>query len=166
MPVGAATCVPTGAAAPRYLISTPTMTRSAESIRGTLNVALACAAAFQAIHLQNAREPDSIHSVALPGLGAATGRVPPRRCASLMWTAYQLFLDAEFPDFGSMRAALLDQLSGIDALPEGARVRIQAPPRGDLPATGPVRLPSGWLGDGAEDLRAKTRVSHEGRFPR
>src|SRR5918912_1225751 len=39
MPVGSATCVPTGAAAPRYLISTPTMTGSAESVRGTLNVA-------------------------------------------------------------------------------------------------------------------------------
>jgi O-acetyl-ADP-ribose deacetylase (regulator of RNase III) len=127
MPVGCATCVATGAAAPRYLISTPTMTRSAESVRGTLNVALACAAAFQAIHMQNAREPDSIRSVALPGLGAATGRVPARRCASLMWTGYQLFRDAEFADFGSMRLALLDQLSGIDALPVSARVRIQAP---------------------------------------
>src|SRR5262245_56838952 len=125
MPLGCATCVPTGAASPRYLISTPTMTRSAESVRGTLNVALACAAAFQAIHLQNAREPDSLRSVALPGLGAATGRVPSRRCASLMWTGYQLFREAAFADFGSMRAALLDQLSGIDSMPVGTRVRIQ-----------------------------------------
>jgi len=117
MLVGCATCVPTGAASPRYLISTPTMTRSAESVRGTLNVALACAAAFQAIHMQNAREPDSIRSVALPGLGAATGRVPARRCASLMWTGYRLFRDAAFADFGTMRAALLDQLGGIDELP-------------------------------------------------
>jgi len=133
MPVGCATCVPTGGTTPRYLISTPTMTRSAESVRGTLNVALACAAAFQAIHIQNAREPESIRSVALPGLGAATGRVPSRRCASLMWTGYQLFRDAEFADFGSMRAALLDQLSGIDSLPTGTRVRIQPPPRRELP---------------------------------
>jgi O-acetyl-ADP-ribose deacetylase (regulator of RNase III) len=166
MPVGAATCVPTGAAAPRYLISTPTMTRSAESIRGTLNVALACAAAFQAVHMQNAREPDSIRSVALPGLGAATGRVPARRCASLMWTAYQLFLDAEFPDYGSMRAALLDQLSGIDARPAGTRVRIQPPPQGELPGPEAVRLPPVWPADGEADWQESARVSSAGRFPR
>jgi O-acetyl-ADP-ribose deacetylase (regulator of RNase III) len=162
MPVGAATCVPTGATAPRYLISTPTMTRSAESVRGTLNVALACAAAFQAIRMQNAREPDSIRSVALPGLGAATGRIPPRRCARLMWTAYQLLRDAEFPDFGSMRAALLDQLSGTASVPAGARIRIQPPPQGDL--SGPVRRTPGWIGDEEADLPTVTRVSSEGRF--
>ena len=74
LPVGHATCVPTGAAQPRYLISTPTMTASSEDISDTLNVALACAAAFQAVHMQNAREPGSIRSVALPGLGANTGQ--------------------------------------------------------------------------------------------
>jgi len=47
--------------------SIPTMTRSAERVRGTLNVALACAAAFQAIHRQNAREPGSIRSVPCRG---------------------------------------------------------------------------------------------------
>ena len=49
--------VRTGAVAPAYLISTPTMTASSEDISDTLNVALACAAAFQAVHMQNAREP-------------------------------------------------------------------------------------------------------------
>ncbi|HEU4758891.1 MAG TPA: hypothetical protein VFT91_02800, partial [Dehalococcoidia bacterium] len=58
--------------------------------------------------------------MALPGLGAATGRVPPRRCARLMWAGYQLCRDAEFPDFGSMRAALLDRLCGPASLPPGA----------------------------------------------
>jgi O-acetyl-ADP-ribose deacetylase (regulator of RNase III) len=164
MPVGAATCVPTGAAAPHYLISTPTMTRSAESIRGTLNVALACAAAFQAVHMQNAREPDSIRSVALPGLGAATGRVPARRCASLMWTAYQLFLDAEFPDFGGMRAALLDQLSGIEALPVGTRVRVRPPHRGDL--AGPESMPPAEGGpvDREAEWQGVPWLGSEGRF--
>src|SRR5437764_554559 len=83
MPVGYATCVPTGSARPAFLISTPTMTGSSDDISDTLNVALACAAAFQAIHMQNAREPDSLASVALPGLGANTGRVPPEICADL-----------------------------------------------------------------------------------
>jgi O-acetyl-ADP-ribose deacetylase (regulator of RNase III) len=106
MPVGYAACVPTGAAVPRYLISAPTMLRSAEDVSATLNVALACAAAFQAVHMQNARDPGSITSVALPGLGAATGRVPPRACAGLMWTGYALFNDCAFRDFEAMRAAL------------------------------------------------------------
>jgi O-acetyl-ADP-ribose deacetylase (regulator of RNase III) len=61
LPVGFATCVPTGSDWPRYLISTPTMVASSEDISDSLNVALACAAAFQAVHMQNAREPgDSV----------------------------------------------------------------------------------------------------------
>ena len=48
LPVGSATCVPTGIGAPAYLISTPTMEKSSENISDTLNVAFACAAAFQA----------------------------------------------------------------------------------------------------------------------
>ncbi len=160
MPVGCATCVPTGTTAPSYLISTPTMTRSAESVRGTINVALACAAAFQAIHMQNARVPGSIRSVALPGLGAATGRVPARRCASLMWTGYQLFQDAAFTDFGSMRAALLDQLSGIDTLPATARVRVQ-PPRELME---PESVSADFVVGGEGAFPRVPRMGGEGRF--
>ncbi len=87
MPVGHATCVATGQVQPGYLISTPTMTGSSENVSDTLNVALACAAAFQAVHMQNAREPGTIRSVALPGLGANTGQVPVEICADLMWTS-------------------------------------------------------------------------------
>lgn len=106
MPVGHATCVPTGRPMPRFLISTPTMVASNEDISDTMNVALAAAAAFQAVHMQNALQPGSITSVALPGLGASTGRVPPEICADLMWTAYDLFRTAEFPDYATMRKAL------------------------------------------------------------
>jgi O-acetyl-ADP-ribose deacetylase (regulator of RNase III) len=127
MPVGCATCVPTGVAAPRFLISTPTMVQSSEDVRETVNVALACAAAFQAIHLQNRRQPGGITSVALPGLGAATGRVPVRVCANLMWTGYTLFGDYEYPDFNTMRAALLDQLGSMGAMTEDTRLRIKVP---------------------------------------
>ncbi len=113
MPVGHATCVPTGQMQPRYLISTPTMIGSSENVSDTLNVALACAAAFQAVHMQNAREPGSVRSVALPGLGANTGQVPVEICADLMWTAYHLFREREFTDFGEMRKALEEQLGDL-----------------------------------------------------
>lgn len=111
--IGHATCVPTGAARPAYLISTPTMNTSSEDVSDTLNVALACAAAFQAIHMQNAREPGSIGSVALPGLGANTGKVPPEICADLMWTGYSLFRRRAFDDFAAMRAALEAELGDL-----------------------------------------------------
>jgi O-acetyl-ADP-ribose deacetylase (regulator of RNase III) len=106
MPVGHATCVPTGRPSPRFLISTPTMVASSEDVSDTMNVVLAAAAAFQAVHMQNATNPGSITSIALPGLGANTGRVPPEICADLMWTAYDLFRSAQLPDFQTMRAAL------------------------------------------------------------
>ncbi|MDY3557774.1 macro domain-containing protein [Gemmata sp. JC673] len=126
MPVGAATCVPTGGLRPRFLISTPTMVQSAQDISDTLNVALACAAAFQAVHMQNAKEPGSIESLALPGLGAATGRVPPRVCANLMWTAFTLFSEYVFRDYDTLRTAVLSQLGGHDL--EGEEpIRVSVP---------------------------------------
>jgi len=116
LPVGHAVCVPTGQMQPRYLISTPTMVGSSEDISDTLNVALACAAAFQAVHIQNSAEPGSIRSVALPGLGANTGKVPVEICADLMWTAYQLFREREFDDFGAMRATLEEILGDLNPM--------------------------------------------------
>src|SRR5262249_27207197 len=113
LPVGHATCVPTGTPRPAFLISTPTMTSSSEDISDTLNVALACAAAFQAVHMQNGRAPGSINSVALPGLGAETGRVPVEICADLMWTGYNLFRRRAFDDFTAMRAALVEELGDL-----------------------------------------------------
>jgi O-acetyl-ADP-ribose deacetylase (regulator of RNase III) len=113
LPVGHATCVLTGENTPRFLISTPTMTGSSEDISDSLNVALACAAAFQAVHMHNAQEPGSIRSVALPGLGANTGKVPVEICADLMWTGYNLFREQEFHDFAAMRAALEDILGDL-----------------------------------------------------
>jgi O-acetyl-ADP-ribose deacetylase (regulator of RNase III) len=127
MPVGCATCVPTGASVPRFLISTPTMVKSSEDISETLNVALACAAAFQAVHMQNAREPGSITSVALPGLGAGTGQVPMRVCANLMWTGYTLFNDCAFRDYDAMRAVLREQFGDVGTMPEEMRYRIKVP---------------------------------------
>jgi O-acetyl-ADP-ribose deacetylase (regulator of RNase III) len=113
MPVGYATCVETGADMPRFLISTPTMGASSEDISDTLNVALACSAAFQAVHMQNARLAGSIRAIALPGLGANTGKVPVEICADLMWTAYNLFREREFTDFAALREALEEELGDL-----------------------------------------------------
>ncbi len=113
MPVGYATCVPTGRPQPGYLISTPTMIQSSENISDTMNVALACAAAFQVIHQQNDRLPGSIRAVAMPGLGANTGRVPAEICADLMWTGYDLFRERAFADFTEMRNALEEILGDL-----------------------------------------------------
>jgi O-acetyl-ADP-ribose deacetylase (regulator of RNase III) len=138
LPVGHAVCVPTGAPVPLYLISTPTMTASSEDISDTLNVALACAAAFQAVHMQNGRLPGSIRSVALPGLGANTGKVPVEICADLMWTGYNLFREQEFSDFAALRQALEEQLGDLGPMTggkSGKKKAPSAPPSHGGPAT-------------------------------
>jgi O-acetyl-ADP-ribose deacetylase (regulator of RNase III) len=129
LPVGSAVCVPSGAVNPRFLISTPTMETSSQNVSETLNVALACAAAFQAIHWQNKAAPGSIGSVALVGMGARTGRVPARVCANLMWTGYTLFNDYRFEDYDDLRSTVLAQLDDIENAPEEKRVRIAPPQR-------------------------------------
>ncbi|MFI9344852.1 macro domain-containing protein [Streptomyces sp. NPDC052773] len=127
LPVGSAVCVPSGAVTPEYLISTPTMETSSQNVSETLNVALACAAAFQAIHQQNDEKPGSIESVALVGMGARTGRVPARVCANLMWTGYTLFNDYSFEDYDELRATIVAQLDDIDNVPQEQRVRVTPP---------------------------------------
>lgn len=125
--VGTATCVDTGCAAPRYLISTPSFT-SGEHGREALDIALACAAAFQAVAAQNRALPGSITSVAVPGIGAATGRVPVEVCADLMWTAYNLLLHNDFADFVAMRGGLLSELGDL-----GNDLSVTAPRVSPLP---------------------------------
>ncbi|MCC9311492.1 macro domain-containing protein [Kitasatospora sp. RB6PN24] len=129
LPVGSAVCVPSGAVNPRFLISAPTMATSSQNVSETLNVALACAAAFQAVHRQNREEPGSIRSVALVGMGAQTGRVPARVCANLMWTGYTLFNDFDFDDYDELRATVVAQLDDIESAPVEQRVRIAPPAR-------------------------------------
>ncbi|AYV30488.1 RNase III inhibitor [Streptomyces sp. ADI95-16] len=129
LPVGSAVCVPSGAVRPKFLISTPTMETSSENVSETLNVALACAAAFQAVHRQNAEAPGSIESVALVGMGARTGRVPARVCANLMWTGYTLFNDYSFDDYDELRDTVTAQLDDIENAPAGKAIRITPPRR-------------------------------------
>lgn len=129
LPVGSAVCVPSGAINPKFLISTPTMEHSSQNVSETLNVALACAAAFQAIHRQNNEVPGSIESVALVGMGARTGRVPARVCANLMWTGYTLFNDHCFEDYDDLRSTIIAQLDDIENAPAEKRIRIAPPKR-------------------------------------
>jgi len=141
MPVGHATFVPTGQIQPKYLISTPTMAGSSEDISATMNVALACAAAFQAVHMCNAQDAGGIRSVALPGLGANTGKVPVEICADLMWTGYNLFREREFTSFAELRQVLEAELGDLGPMSKKA-----TPAQGNsttmpLPTGGPQSLP-------------------------
>ncbi|WP_030275031.1 macro domain-containing protein [Streptomyces sp. NRRL B-24484] len=129
LPVGSAVCVPSGAVNPRFLISAPTMESSSQNVSQTLNVALACAAAFQAVHRQNAAAPGSIRSVALVGMGAQTGQVPAQVCANLMWTGHTLFNDHCFEDYDDLRSTVTAQLDDIEKAPATRRVRITPPAR-------------------------------------
>ncbi len=103
------------------------MLESAENISATLNVALATAAALQAVRAQNRRCPGSVRSVAMPGLGAGTGRVALPVCAELMWTAWHLFEHRSFDSFDDVRAALelelgdLGPVSSTALTPRGPR---------------------------------------------
>lgn len=126
MPVGYATCVPTQREAPQFLISTPTMVGSSEDISDGMNVALACAAAFQAVHLQHNKEPGSVRSVALPGLGANTGRTPVHICADLMWTGYDLFRQRQFASFADMRLALEEILGDLGPATKKGEAKVKA----------------------------------------
>ena len=142
LPVGHATCVPTGKPQPRFLISTPTMHASSEDVSDTLNVALACAAALQAACAQNEHEPGSIRSVALPGLGANTGRVPVEICADLMWTAYNLFRERGFPDFAAVRVALEEQLGDLGLTTSIGKAKPAPAKAPKKPAAPPPETPS------------------------
>jgi O-acetyl-ADP-ribose deacetylase (regulator of RNase III) len=117
LPVGRATCVstgglhvPPGGHQPRYLVSAPTMCASSQDVSATDNVAWATAAAFQAVTMRNAADPGSVRSLALPGLGAATGRVQPRDCADQMYAVYQFFRERQFEDFDEMACGLASYL--------------------------------------------------------
>ena len=127
MPVGHGVALPTGRPVPRFLISTPTMVSSSEDISDTMNVALACAASFQTVNMQNMDQPGSIRSVALPGLGANTGQVPVEICADLMWTGYSLFRRRTFSDFSEMRSALEAELGDLGPV-QSPKANVPKPP--------------------------------------
>ncbi|MBL8600609.1 MAG: macro domain-containing protein [Myxococcales bacterium] len=127
--VGCATCVATGAAVPRFLVSTASVASTQHDARDTVNVALAAAAAFQAVAMKNRESPGAIQSMALPGLGANHGKVPVEICADLMWTAYALFIAQDFAGFAELRLALEDELGALgNAVAQSAQGVVAQPP--------------------------------------
>lgn len=140
MPVGTATCVETGVDTPRFLISTPTMVGSSDDISASLNVALACCAAFQMVHMHNTEHGGQIRSIGLPGLGAATGRTPVEICADLMWTAYNLFREKEFSSFDAMRKALEEILGDLGTF--GSKLKTASGKAAVVAATAGIAAPA------------------------
>lgn len=91
-PVGTSMIVETGHPDHPWLAHTPTM-RVPMAIAGTDNVYLAMWAMLLAVWKHNLSDRSRIEIVACPGLGTATGRVPPARAARQMRLAWQHFHD-------------------------------------------------------------------------
>jgi hypothetical protein len=113
LPAGHAICAPTGIAVPRYVVATTAISGE----RDPLAIALAASAGLQSVHLANALAPRSIVSIALGPFTA--GGLEPEICADVMWTAYDLFRNAQFRDFATMRLAVEQLLA--DVVPANGR---------------------------------------------
>ena len=61
-------------------------------IAHTDHVYVAMAAMLRAVHHHNQTDDRKINTIACPGLGTATGRVPPREAARQMALAYRNYL--------------------------------------------------------------------------
>ena len=133
LPVGKAVIVPAGTHShefPRYVVATPSMVGESDNLVRTKNTALACAAAFQALYYAEEKKGAAIDSIAVPGLGAGTGKTPPTVCAELMLIGYKLFQRKRYEDFDEMLQHLNEELYGIG---QGAAAEV-----GPQPNTGKV----------------------------
>ena len=95
------------------VVFTPTMVGESDNVSRTQNTALAGAAAFQAINMLGDGGVIDAESVALPGLGAGTGRVPVGTCAKLTRVYVKLFERGRFDSFDEMLDALNEELEGV-----------------------------------------------------
>lgn len=91
-PVGTSFIIETHHRKHPFLAHTPTM-RVPMSISRTDNVYRAMWALLLAVHRHNRQNTRAIRSIACPGLGTATGRVPATEAARQMALAYRWFLD-------------------------------------------------------------------------
>lgn len=91
-PVGTSFIIETGHPAHPFLAHTPTM-RVPMAIATTDHVYSAMWAMLLAVYRHNRRDSRQIKSVACPGLGTATGRVPVEEAARQMSMAYRWFLN-------------------------------------------------------------------------
>ncbi|WP_211764360.1 macro domain-containing protein [Kutzneria sp. CA-103260] len=93
LPVGEALIVPTGEAAPEWMISAPTMREAGEQLPAdTVHPYLAARAVFRLwLHgrLENGVPVrDAVRTIAMPGLGTGVGEVEPRTCARQVAAAW------------------------------------------------------------------------------
>lgn len=105
-PVGTSFIIETGHPKHPFLAHTPTM-RVPMSIAQTDNVYRSMWAMLLAVWQHNRDRQRKIHSIACPGLGTATGRVPFDRAAKQMALAYKNFFNP--PDFISWPYAITRQ---------------------------------------------------------
>jgi O-acetyl-ADP-ribose deacetylase (regulator of RNase III) len=91
-PVGTSVIVETGMDRHPYLAHTPTM-RVPMAISTTDYVYTAMWAALVAVHKHNRSGKRPIETVACPGLGTATGRVPAKEAARQMAIAWRWYLE-------------------------------------------------------------------------
>lgn len=91
-PVGTSMIVETGHEKHPYIAHTPTM-RIPLDITHTDNVYNAMWAMLVAVDRHNAKHEQKIEIIACPGLGTATGRMPPFEAARQMALAYRHFLN-------------------------------------------------------------------------
>ncbi|HHH31612.1 MAG TPA: hypothetical protein ENK57_25140 [Polyangiaceae bacterium] len=111
LPADFALCLETGGETPSHVIAVSNTPRNPEGVDDHMRVTLATGAALQAVVSENQKNPGAITSLALPALGPAA--IPAAQRAELMWTAYDLFCKAEFPDFPTMRQAISGLLVGL-----------------------------------------------------
>jgi O-acetyl-ADP-ribose deacetylase (regulator of RNase III) len=102
LPVGQALIVPTGAVAPAWLISSPTMREPGELLPpDTVHPYLAARAVFllwRDGRLEDERRVrDVVHTIALPGLGTGIGGVAPQTCARQVMAAWDEVLAPSRP---------------------------------------------------------------------
>jgi len=93
LPVGEAIIVPTGEAAPEWMISAPTMREAGEQLPAdTVHPYLAARAVFRLwLHgrLENGVPVrDAVSTIAMPGLGTGVGEVEPQACARQVAAAW------------------------------------------------------------------------------
>lgn len=116
LPVGRAVIVaaPTHShETPRWVVATPSMVGESDDLRRTKNTALACAAAFQAIYYASDKHGTEIDSIAIPGLGSGTGKIPSGVCADLMLVGYRLFCRKRYDSFDEMLEHLHEELGEV-----------------------------------------------------
>jgi len=108
LPVGQAEVVPTGFERFPYLICAPTM-RTPQNVSHTLNAYLAFRAALLAVLEYRRAYPDSICSLACPGLGTSVGGMAADICALQMRAAWDNILGGKIYRYSHLTEAMRDE---------------------------------------------------------